>query len=460
MSPEEVGLVRTLQDTAMLMVPFVQIGISQLTIKYFPEYKDTKYYSEFVSIIFILFSISSILFAVLFFAFKPDIANYFSANSSLVNDYLFYILGLAILLALHQVLVSFAQSLHNIVLPNFLKEVLLRALTLVGIILFAVRWISFEHFIFFLIGAYFLSFLILSFYLIKNKIFQFTLTFQYIKWNSIRKMLSYSIFTFLGASGILIIGKVDSLMVTGMIGLEATAIYTTAFYIAVIIELPKRAVAQIGLPIISKAFKSGNYEEIKTIYSKSSINNLLIGSILMIGIWVNLDSIYSLIPNSDIYILGKWVVLIIGAGKLLDMIAGLNGEIIVMSKHYRVNVYLVVLLTVFTISANYILIPLYGLEGAAIGSTLALLFFNLSKFIFLYWKEGIQPFSYQTIKMLSIATLTLLVGLNAPVLDSTLIDILYRSVLVSVLFGGLVIWLKPSEDVDKIVTSIWVKIKG
>ncbi len=459
MSVEEVGLQRTVQDAAMLMVPFVQLGISQLLIKYYPSYKNKSYYAEFVTLIFILFLVAATLFTSLFFIFKADITTYFSTNSNQVNEYLIYILGLAILLALHQVLVAYAQSVHNIVLPNFLKEVLLRAITLTGIILFATKTIDFHQFIILLIAAYFLNFIVLLVFLLSKKILVLSVKFEHLKWNTIKKMLSYSLFTFLGASGILIIGKVDSIMVTSMMGLDATGIYTTAFYIAVLIELPKRAVAQIGMPIISKAFKNNDLKEIKTIYTKSSINNLIIGSLLFIGIWINLDSIYVLIPNSEVYELGKWVVLIIGAGKLVDMVAGLNGEIIVMSKHYRVNVYLVVILTIFTITANYILIPKYGLEGAAIGSSLALLVFNGSKYGFLYWKEKIQPFSFQTIKVIVIAILTLLVGLNTPVLSNVYIDIIYRSILVTLLFSGMILWLKPSEDVDGLVKALINKLR-
>lgn len=450
---EEVGLQRTVQDAAMLMVPFVQLGISQLLLKYYPSFKNKSYYSEFVTLIFILFTAASIIFTALFFFFKADIITVFSTNSESVNEYLIYIFGLAILLAMYQVMVAYAQSLHNIVLPNFLKEVLLRAITLVGIILFAVKTISFHEFIILIIVAYLINFIILLAFLLSKKALSLSFRFEHLNWDTIKKMLSYSLFTFLGASGILIIGKVDSIMVTSMMGPGANGIYTTAFYIAVLIELPKRAISQIGTPIISRAFKNKDLKEIKTIYSKSSINNLIIGSLLFIGIWINLDNIFSLMANSEVYALGKWVVLIIGAGKLLDMVAGLNGEIIVMSKHYRINVYLVVILTVFTISANYVLIPIYGLEGAAIGSSLALLVFNGSKFGFLFWKEKIQPFSFQTIKVLGIAILSLLVGLNAPVLTNIFIDIIYRSMLVTSLFGGMVLWLKPSEDVDRLVKS-------
>ena len=460
MSPEEVGLQRVFQDAAMLMVPFVQLGIGQLIVKFFPEFKSKDYYSEFVSLIFFLFIITTLIFSIVFSIFKSDISNYFSTNSELVNNYLLHIAGLGILLALHQLLVAFAQSLHNIVLPNFLKEVVLRAFTLVDITLFATKTINFNQFVSILILAYLINFIVLLFYLLKRKVLSISFKFEHIKWPLIQKMITYSLFTFLGASGILIIGKVDSIMVASMMDLQATAIYTTAFYIAVLIDLPKRAIAQIGMPIISNAFKKNDLIEIKTIYIKSSINNLIIGSLLFIGIWANLTNIFALIPNNQIYALGKWVVIIVGAGKLVDMIAGLNGEIIVMSKHYRINVYLIVFLTIFTISANYLLIPLYGLEGAAIGSSLALLLFNLSKLIFLYWKENIQPFTVQTLKVMAVAGLALIVGLKTPEMNGVALDILVRSALVTSVFVSLILWLKPSKDVDLLVKQIINKLKN
>lgn len=460
MSPEEVGLQRTFQDAALLLVPFVQIGVSQLTLKYFPQYKNKAYYSEFVTIIFALFIIFALIFTSFYLFFEQDISLYFGTNSSQINQYLGLILGLSILLALHQVLVAFAQSSLNIILPNFLKEVVLRALTLIDIVLFATNTINFNQFIYLLTGAYLISFTVLLFYLIGNKALSLSFKFNHIKKSILKEMLTYSMFTFLGASGILIIGKVDSIMVSGMLGLRENGIYATAFYIAVLIELPKRAIAQISIPIISKAYEEKNIAEVKTIYSKSSINNLIIGLILFIGIWINLDNIFSLIPNSEIYVLGKWVVLIVGAGKLIDMAAGLNGEIIAMSKDYKVNTYLIVLLTIFTIYANYILIPIYGLEGAAIGSAVALFLYNLSKFLFLLIKERFQPFSIQTIKVLIIGSISLYVGLTLPELQNVYFDILFQSSIVTIVFGGLILWFKPSKDVNNLASQIWHRVTG
>jgi len=454
MSPEEVGLTRIIQDAAMLMVPFAQLGIVHLIVRYFPEHKNKAQYGEFISLIFSLLIITLILFAGVFLVFKSSFVTYFSYQSPEVSQYLNYILGLTFILATYQVMVAFSQSSLNIILPNFLKEILLRAITLIGIILFAAQIISFQQFIILLIGAYSLNLFLLIIYLARKGVLNISLKRSYFNSAIIKRMLTFTLFTFLAASGMLIIGKVDSLMVTGMLGLKATAIYTTAFYIAVLIELPKRAISQIGMPIISNAFQNNNLSDVNEIYRKSAINNLIIGVIIFIGIWINLDSIFSLIPRSEIYSLGSMVVLIVGAGKLIDMAAGLNGEILVMSKYYKVNVYLIIGLAFFTILANYLLIPVYGLNGAAIGSAFALLFFNLSKFLFLYRKLKLQPFSANTIKVVILGAVTVLLGFWLPQLDNIYYDIFYRSAIVSVAYVMGVYFLNVSLDINQQIDKL------
>ncbi len=448
MSPGEVGLARVIQDAAMLMVPLAQLGLSQMVLRYFPKHRQGKEFPEFVSIIFGLLVFTLLLFAAVFLCFRSPVGSYFSQQSPQVIRYLNQILALIMIMTINQVMMAFCHSSLNIILPNFLKEVVLRFITMAGILLFAGQLITFTGFVYLLIGAYLLNLLTLTGYLAAKKVLRFRFRWQYFNLAIIRQMVGYSLFTFLAASGILIIGKVDSLMVTGMLGLTENAIYTTAFYIAVLIELPRRAVAQISLPVISRAFARNNHQEIAGIYRKSAINNLIIGLLIFIGLWINLDNIYSLIPRSEVYSLGRMVVLIVGSGKLIDMAAGLNGEILVLSRYYKVNVYLVAGLAVVTIMANYILIPLYGLSGAAMGSAMALLLFNLSKFIFLKVKLKLQPFTRNTLKVLVIGGISLFIGLWLPKLSNVYTDILVRSGSVTLIYSIAVYLSHASDEIN------------
>ena len=67
-----------------------------------------------------------------------------------------------------------------------------------------------------------------------------------------------------------------------------------------------------------------------------------------------MDNIFRLMPNGDVFSAGWYVVIIIGAGRLFDMAAGINSEIIVMSKLYKFNMILL-----FKLLSMFLYINLY-----------------------------------------------------------------------------------------------------
>jgi O-antigen/teichoic acid export membrane protein len=242
-------------------------------------------------------------------------------------------------------------------------------------------------------------------------------------------------------------------MISGAIGLEATGIYTIAFFIGVVIEMPKRAITQISSALLSQSFNSGDMAAVKKLYQQTSINQMIIGTLLFIGIWSNLDSVYQLIPNSEDYINGFNVVLFIALGKLSDMMFGTNGEIIIMSKYFRFNVVAVSLLAIITIVLNTILLPIYGIEGAAISSFIAMLSFNVLKYIFVWWKFKIQPFTLSTLKFIFVAGITILINYFLPKFDDIYIDLLIRSFVITIVLMGSTYALKISDEMNEVIVK-------
>ena len=79
-----------------------------------------------------------------------------------------------------------------------------------------------------------------------------------------------------------------------------------------------------------------------------------------------MDALYAIMPNGNLYQTGA-TVLLISAAKIIDIGFGLNKQIIEMSD------YLVTTSTsIFTdiIIVNLVLIPTYGINGAALASLL------------------------------------------------------------------------------------------
>ena len=199
-------------------------------------------------------------------------------------------------------------------------------------------------------------------------------------------------------------------------------------------------------------------DQISTIYKKTSINLLIIGSFILTLIWTNIDALFSLIPHSEMFIQGKYVVLFIGLGKLFDMAMGLNHEIITNSKIYKWNILLIPLLAVTTIVTNLIFIPLYGINGAAIASLLSIFSINLLRYFLILVKLKLQPFNIQTLKALLIAGITLFIGYLIPGLDIPILEIILKSLVMSSVFSILILALKPSEDISQLIMKSWNKI--
>jgi O-antigen/teichoic acid export membrane protein len=94
----------------------------------------------------------------------------------------------------------------------------------------------------------------------------------------------------------------------------------------------------------------------------------------------------------------------------MDVAFSVNSEILVFSKYYRFNLFATIGMSILIVVLNYWLIPIYGIDGAAMASALVMLLYNLTKFIFLKIRLGFSPFSPETLKILAVGFFALLPG--------------------------------------------------
>lgn len=459
LEPNQIGLLRTIQDAAILFTPFAQFGIAQSILRYYPRLVTTKESSgSFIRLMLLLALAGFGIFFTFFKIFETPILSYFESNAKEIIGYSSLVLWLTLILLILAVLEAYSRSLLKTIVPNLLREIVARLLLAILVLLYFTGYLDFNQFIVSTALAYLLCLTILIIYLWNQGELQMKMNFDQLDKAQLPGLLKYSLLSFAGMAGLIIIGKVDSIMVSGMLGLAANAIYTTAFYMATVIEIPKRALMQIAMPLISRAFEKNDLADIKVIYQKTSINQLIIGGLILIGIWANLHNIFGLMPRGEIYEAGQYVVLIIGLGKLLDMMFGPSSEIIVLSKYYSFNIVLIILLAISIVVANNILIPRYGIDGAAIGSAAALVMFNLLKYFFIYIKLAMQPLTWSTVKVLVIALIVLGVNFALPKIDVILVDVLFRSSLITVVYGTLIFFSKVSTDGNLVIAGLFSRV--
>jgi len=454
LSPDEIGLFRTLIDGAYIFVVLAQLGSSNICIKYFPFFRNKE--EQHGGFLFYLMSIALIGFILVLLSllvFQESILGLFLEKSPVLFDYKIFVIPLILILLFQTVFDSYTQSQLRIVYPKFLKEVLTRIFFSVAVILVYLEITDLQGFIIATVITYaailFLQIVYVShlghLFLRPNfKIFQSDL---------FKDMAIFGFYMFMGSGAGLIVNKIDTIMISSLAGLESTGIYSIAFFIGVFIELPRRSLASITGPLIAEAWKNDDLPEIQRIYTKSSDNLLLIGLFLFIGVWLNIDSLFSLIPNSEIYSQGKYVVLFIGIAKIINLSLGNNGEIITNSRYYRWNIFLVPGLAALTVGTNLWLIPRYGINGAAFATLLSYFVYGVFRFLIAWKKLRIQPFSINTLKSLAIFIIVLLVGGLVPRSGLAIFDIIITSVTITLLYGALVLFLKPSPDIDQLAKS-------
>ncbi|MBK5277409.1 MAG: oligosaccharide flippase family protein [Bacteroidia bacterium] len=465
LSPEEVGLFRTIQDAAILLSPFAQFGLASGIFRYYPQFaKDQKTSGSFISLMLLLSVVGFAIFFVVFQYLESSILSYFNDNAKEIIHYASLVLWLTLILLITSLLEAYSRSLLKTIFPNLLREVVSRLFLSLFVLFYFLGYLDFQEFIISTTLGYLVCLMALIVYLARSGDLKLGLKFSAAHKIKLPELLKYSLLSFAGTAGLIIIGKVDSIMVSGLLGLAANAVYTTAFYMATVIEIPKRALSQVAMPLIARAFEKKDLKDIQTLYQKTAINQFIIGALILIGVWANLDNIFQLIPKSEIYEAGKYVVMIVGFGKLVDMIFGPSSEIIVLSKYYSFNILLIILLAGSIVFANNLLIPVYGINGAAIGAALALIFFNFTKFLFIWATLKLQPFSFGTIKIFLITVVAVAINLVLPKVNYVFIDIIYRSSILTIVFGILVLLSNASPDgnnvVKKILSMLGIKSKG
>ena len=140
-----------------------------------------------------------------------------------------------------------------------------------------------------------------------------------------------SVYAFYGVLGLLggqLAFRIDTLMVGGMIDISSAGIYTIVAVLTEVIVKPARAILGIAGPIIAKSWKENNLAEIQMIYQKSSLNLLIVGLFIFLGIWLSLESLFLLMPNSEGLMTAKYVVFFLGLAQVVNMGTSVNNEII------------------------------------------------------------------------------------------------------------------------------------
>lgn len=453
LDPDQYGLTRVLVSAALIASQFAHLGFHNLIVRYFPFFRRVAPGGHGLLLwAFLVPAAGFFLFAILFFLFSDLLIDLYADRSPLFVDYYIWVLPLTLFLLYFEVLNNYLRSLKDSITGSMVNEVLQRIVVILLLVLFFFDLIGFTAFISLFVLSYSLQPVLLLLRITSKGALNLKPETGFFRKRLVRGMASYSLFSMLGGLATVLVWNIDVIMLGAMAGLDATAVYAIAFYIGSVIIVPQRSIDKIAAPLISDFIKEKRWGEVEEIYRKSSLNQIIAGILVFGLIWINLDALFLLLP--EVYKDGVWVVFIIGLAKLLDMSTGSNGAILLNSRHYRVSFYTNLILVVVTISANLLLIPAYGIEGAALASALAIVLFNSVKTLYIWLVMGMHPFSLRTVAVALLGTGAIWISVLVSGTEWVWINIFAGSLLFIILFLGPVLWFRVSSDINKLIQSL------
>lgn len=448
------GLTAFLLSAANIMMPLMAFGVHNTLVRFYGSYNTEKEKSEFLTFMLFLPLVLIVPIGIVGMVFYEKIAGSLSVKNPIIYDYVWLIPIIGLAMGYFEIFYAWVKVHMQSVYGNFIKEVFLRIL--ISAFLFAVYFdlISPVQFVYSTVGIYFVTALAMVFFAFKVRRPSLRLAMPADR----RQVVVYSLFVILAGSVANLLLDLDKTMIGHYIEIENVAYYSVAIFIATVISVPSRAMHQIAYPITAKLMQEKKFDELNDFYKKTSITLQVIGGYVLLGILVNIKSVYELLPPE--YSGGIFVVFVIGFSKYLDLILGNNNAIIFNSKYYRAVLFLGLMLAGVAIGLNMLLIPPYGIEGSAVATLIAITLYSLAKLLFVVKKMKLYPFTPQTYYAFCISVGVFVIFYFWDFPFHAVANIVLKSILMTIVYGCLIYHFKISKDVNDVIDKFLGKINN
>ncbi|WCO00365.1 oligosaccharide flippase family protein [Psychroserpens ponticola] len=441
MSDNYYGLVAYILSTANIMMPLMAFGVHNTVIKFYSTFKTKNSLNSFLTLMLFLPLALTIPIGLVGFLSYDTIASWLTHKNNIVGDYLWYIFITALAMAYFEVFFAWVKVQMKTVFGNVMKEVFHRVGIMILLFALYFEWITVEQFLTGLVSVYVLRTLLMlvnAFY-IRLPVFRFN------KIDKLSSILKYSSLIIIAGSIATMILDIDKFMLNNYIDIEKVAYYSVATFIATVIAVPQRAMHQIMMPLTAKFINDNNREELNDLYERSSLTLYIISGYIFLLIVLNINELYTIIPEE--FSGGIIVVFLISIAKLYDNLLGNNNAILFNSDYYRMVLVFGVILAISAVVLNIILIPLYGINGSALATLIAVVVYNTIKVVFVKMKFNMLPFTMQTLKISVLLIICVLAFYFWEFPFNAYMNIFFKSIIVGIVYAVLIYKLNVSEDI-------------
>jgi O-antigen/teichoic acid export membrane protein len=371
LTPAEYGLFYAVFAFVAFFMFFRGFGLNEALVRYVAQFSIAKKYDKIKTIIastLVWQTVSSLVFGILLFAFSDFLAaNYFkdAAASLMLKLFVIYVFFSMAFFLLQSILQGFqkikifsaAEPLRNavnlILIFVFIK---LGFKVLSPVYAFTLSWL--------IMSLFLLPFFMKTFDFFKYKITEFGKTTK-----MLFKFGMPVLFTAIGGS---FIARIDTLMLTYFVTLDQVGIYNVVMPTAIIFLFFSGSVGAVAYPIISELWAKNDKQRL-TDWMRLLYKYLFVFVTPVLLAMFAFSELFIKIFFGQAYTSGAMALQILLVGVLFFILANLNNTTISAMGKPEIVTKIVILAVIVTFFANLILIPHFGINGAAVATALSYL---------------------------------------------------------------------------------------
>ena len=461
---QPLGFTRNLTNNALVLSQILIAGLNSTLVVFIHKYAiNDNRRKLLITLCLGVPLFFALLTAVPFFFLRSWILHHFQpADIPFMDRYYLLLPVYTVLFILVIMLEQYLGSQMKVAVSAFMREVVVRLITIALILLFAFQYISFDLFVVGSVLVYLAPIFVCFVLSLQTEGFGFSFRFHAFNKAEYKDLIHFSWYHFLLLLTVTLMNYLDTMALPlyDHKGFSAVAVYYVAVFLVSFMQMPSKAMLMPTITVLSQAIANDDTEKARNIFERSSINVLIATLFMAIVIGCNLGNAITVIEKGYEEILPLFLILFVG--RFVDLATGLNDAILSITKHYRFSFYVSGLMIALLFVLIRILVPLYGVFGAAWSTSITLVVFNICKYIFVWKKLGMQPFSIRSLLVIAAGLPALAAGYFLPHFFSglhhiyiySIVDVCVRSLVIVFVYVGMLLWLRPSPDLEDYLTQV------
>ncbi|HPJ78132.1 MAG: polysaccharide biosynthesis C-terminal domain-containing protein [Prolixibacteraceae bacterium] len=447
----QIGLVQLFASVSLIFAQFGTLGFNSVVNRLFPHFRNQeRKHNGFLFLAIATGLTGFLVTAAGFYVLRPWVVESNLERSPLVVDYLWLMVPLIFMRILFSLLDNYNKVLYDSVTGTFWLDFMHKVINLTLIVLYALGVVDFRFFFMGYVVSMSLPVVPVIAVLVRRGQFSLQPQLSFLTPGLRRETGRTMLFGFInGLAGVILL-NVDKVFVNQYLSLSDVGIFGVCALFATLIRVPYNSISRIATGIIAEAWKRDDRDHIREIYRKAATNQAIAGTLVFAGILVNLDNIFRILP--PVYGDGRMVMVIYSAGMLVNTVIALAGNITESSKYFGFNTLFLTLSIGIQALLSMWLIPRFGINGAALATSLTLIINSLLQAALQKVAFGIYGVTSRILLVFLAGFAAVAAGVLLPAMP-LIPDILCRSGLVILIFTAMILLMKLSPELHELLRS-------